>query len=271
MIAENSILEEIPLNKISANPNQPRERFDADAFSGLVASIGKHGIMQPIVVRPREDGFELVAGERRWRAAKKAGMTEIPAIVRKSSDSESLQLALVENIQREDLTPIEEAVAYKRLVDEFGCKQAELAELVGKNRATVANTMRLLGLPDSLREKLNDRHLTSGHARALLSLGNLGAQEKLAAKIIARGLSVRQTEELAKAWQLSKDKPSVKKRLLAPDIRMSAKKIGRSLGAKVRTRIVGDKVKVELEFDSVEGIKNMENIISARINGEADA
>ncbi len=271
MIAENLIMEEIPLTKISANPNQPRERFDADAFSELVASIGKHGIMQPIVVRPKEDGFELVAGERRWRAAKKAGMTEIPAIVRQSSDSESLQLALVENIQREDLTPIEEAVAYKRLTDEFGCKQAELAELVGKNRATVANTMRLLGLPDLLREMLSDRRLSPGHARALLTLGSRDEQEKLAVKAMSEGLSVRQTEELARLWQLSKDKPSAKKRALAPDIRMSAKRIGLSLGAKVRTRIVGDKFKVELEFDSADGIKNMENIISARINGEADA
>ncbi len=142
---------------------------------------------------------------------------------------------------------------------------------MGKNRATVTNTMRLLGLPDSVQELLRDRSLSSGHGRALLSLDSRAEQKKLAAKVVAGRLSVRQTEELTRLWQLSKAKPSVKKKSLALEIRRSVKRIGQSLGAKTRTRIAGDKVKVELEFDSVDGIKNMENILAARVKGEVDA
>lgn len=235
--------------------------MDAGALSELVASIKKHGVMQPVVVRPKEDTFELVAGERRLRAAQQLGLSVIPAIIKESNDGESLQLALVENIQREDLNAIEEGIAYKRLTDDFGCTQAEVAELVGKNRATVSNTMRLLQLPGSLQKKISEGRLSSGHARALLGLDDQAEQTKLAERIIAEGLSVRQTEELARLRQLSKEKRAVVKSPISPEIQAMAKKIGRALKAQTRVKKTRDKFKIELVFSSADGIKKMEELV----------
>jgi ParB family chromosome partitioning protein len=261
LVTENTALEEISIDEICANPSQPRLQFDPEAFSELVASVGKHGIVQPVVVRPKEVGFELIAGERRWRAAREAGLLSIPAIIKTSDDSESLQLALIENIQREDLNAVEEAVAYRRLVDDFNCTQAELADLVGKNRATVANTMRLLQLPEAVQNMIGEGRLSSGHARALLALDESDSQIKLAQRVATEGLSVRQTEELARLWQMSKNKGAGKKISPSPEIKAIARRLGRSLRTKVRAKLVGDKVKVEIELKDADDLRRLENLI----------
>lgn len=269
LTSDNLEFEEISIAEIGPNPNQPRRQFDPDALAELAASIAKHGIVQPVVVRPKESGYELVAGERRWRAAKEAGLASIPALVKQSDDGESLQIALVENIQRENLNALEEATAYKRLVDELGLTQVELAGVIGKNRATVANTLRLLNLTEEVKQMVRAEGLSSGHARALLALENGGEQAKLARRIIAEGLSVRQTEELVKVWRLAREKADVKKRTLTPEIRAVTRKIARSLGTKVRAKFVHDKIKIEIELDSPDDLYKLEErlILSTREPG----
>ena len=269
LATEGLALEEIPIDDISANPTQPRQQFDSTAFDELVSSVGRHGIVQPVIVRPKGEGYELIAGERRWRAAREAGLETIPAIIKRSDDGESLQLALIENIQREDLNAVEEALAYRRLVDEFGCTQVELAELVGKNRATVANTMRLLQLPEPVRQLICEGSISSGHARALLALGEAAEQGKLAQKVIGEGLSVRQTEDLARLWQLAKDRKPNAKRVISPEIKAMTRRIGRYLGARVKAKMVGEKVKVEIELSSADDFQRLEElIINSRVTGD---
>lgn len=186
----------IPTEFLQANRQQPRERFDADQINELVASIKEQGILQPILVRPiGSDRFEIVAGERRWRAAQRAGLHEVPVVVRKFSDEEALQIAIIENVQRQDLSPIEEARAYKRLAEDWDHTQEQVAKLVGKSRPHVANLMRLLRLPAKVQAMINRGQLSMGHARALV--GNAAAEE-LARQIVARGLNVRQAEALAR-------------------------------------------------------------------------
>ena len=185
----------IPIAEIRPHPGQPRRHFSEDALAELATSIAERGIIQPIVVRPQGRGYQIVAGERRWRAAQRARLHEVPAIVRDFTDSETLEIALIENIQREELNPIEEAEAYKKLVDEFGHAQAEIARLVDKSRSHIANLMRLLELPESVREMVVDRRLSMGHARALVNHDN--AME-LAKRVIDDELSVRQLEGLVR-------------------------------------------------------------------------
>jgi ParB family transcriptional regulator, chromosome partitioning protein len=187
---------EVETDRLVASRFQPRREFSAQALSELVASVKEQGIIQPIVVVARGDRFEIVAGERRWRAAIQAGLPRVPVVVReKRSDKELLEIALVENLQREDLNPLEAASAYARLKEEFHLTQDEVARRVGKDRATVANTLRLLKLPASVREKILHGDLTAGHARALAALASPDDQERLAEEIVRRALSVRQTEK----------------------------------------------------------------------------
>jgi ParB family chromosome partitioning protein len=181
---------------IEANPDQPRRRFDDAALAELAESIAARGLLQPIVVRPRGGRYQIVAGERRWRAAQRAGLHEIPVIIKDIPDSSTLELALVENIQREDLNPIEEASSYQRLMQDFGHSQDELGRLVNKSRSHVANLVRLLELPTAVRDMVAEGRLSMGHARALVTAAD---PEALARQVEARGLSVRQTEELARA------------------------------------------------------------------------
>ncbi len=195
---------EIDVDRIQPNPFQPRESVDGSKLEELVASIRVHGVIQPVVVRSIGEGrYELVAGERRLRAAIKAGLIRIPAVVRELTDEQSLQIALIENIQREDINPIDAAVAYKRLTDEFGLSQEELAFRLGKSRSAVANTMRLLGLPERVRQELKSGRLTEGHARAVLSLEEESQQIDLCRHIVDSGLSVREAERLAREWSRS--------------------------------------------------------------------
>jgi ParB family chromosome partitioning protein len=192
---------EISVNAIAPNPKQPRTTFDDEALAGLAASIREVGILQPIVVRRSADGrYEVVAGERRLRAAKAAGLPTVPAVVRDSGDDDLLRDALIENIHREDLTPIEQAEAFKALLGELGLKQEELAERVGVSRSHIANTIRLLSLPLDVQQLLTDDKITAGHARSLLSLGDKDAMSALALRIAAEDLSVRQTEEAVRRF-----------------------------------------------------------------------
>jgi ParB family transcriptional regulator, chromosome partitioning protein len=189
---------EVAIELIRPGAFQPRRHFGEDELEALAQSVREKGVLQPLLVRPVDEAgaaFELIAGERRWRAAQRAGLHQVPVLVRTLSDVEALEIALIENLQREDLTALEEAEAYRRLIDEFGRTQANLAEALGKSRSHVANTLRLLGLPDVVRRRLEEGALSAGHARALLAADNPG---ELAAEIIRRSLNVRDTEQLVK-------------------------------------------------------------------------
>lgn len=189
--------EELAIDRIVPNPRQPREQFDEDALAELVTSIREVGVLQPVVVREASPGqYQLVMGERRWRACREAGVTTIPAIIRETSDDALLRDALLENLHRQQLNPLEEAAAYQQLLAEFGATHDELADRIGRSRSQVSNTIRLLGLPPSVQRRVAAGVLSAGHARALLSLADADAQERLAARVVAEGLSVRATEEL---------------------------------------------------------------------------
>src|SRR5215813_8031126 len=193
--ATSSPAQELPIASIVANPQQPRKSFDSNSLRDLSDSLKRTGVLQPVVVRRYGQQYQIVVGERRWRAAQMAGLTHIPAIVREVSDAQSLELALVENLLREDLNPIEEAEAYQRLLAEFGWTQEELAERVSKDRSTISNCLRLLKLPEPIRSDLRSGRLTMGHARALLSLDSVTEQLRLREQILAHSWSVRATEE----------------------------------------------------------------------------
>jgi len=204
-------LAHIPLDRISANPYQPRKIFNEQTLDDLARSVREHGIVQPIVVtRTADNRYRLIAGERRFRAAQKAGLNTVPAVIKDlQKEGDALQIALIENIQREDLNPIEEANAYHQLHDEFGLTQEEISRRVGKERSTVANFLRLLKLPDTVKQRLASGQLSMGHARALLSLDSPKKQEQLADRIVRNSLNVRQTEMLASASPATskRDKP----------------------------------------------------------------
>ncbi len=189
---------EIALSHLRENPFQPRQAMDPQELSGLIDSIRRHGVLQPIVVRPSAGGFEVVAGERRWRAAEAAGLSTIPAVVRSLTDQEALELALVENLQREDLNSMERARAYRRLMQDFGLTQEQIAERIGRSQPSVANTLRLLHLPPQIQASLEAGRISEGHARALLTIGVEPAILKLWERVERRGLSVRQTEAMAR-------------------------------------------------------------------------
>jgi ParB family chromosome partitioning protein len=196
---------EIPVARVSPNPHQPRQSIPEESLAELAASIREHGVIQPLVVTQLGDEYQLIAGERRWRAAQLAGLTTIPAIIKETTPQQMLELALVENVQRADLNPLEEAGAYRQLMDDFGLTQEEVAARVGKSRTAVANIVRLLRLPDDVKAALAADRISEGHARALLALPTAQLQRKALAIIEARGLNVRQVEELVRRMQLESE------------------------------------------------------------------
>jgi ParB family chromosome partitioning protein len=198
---EDSVLRELPIALVRPNRYQPRGHFDDDALSSLAASIRELGVLQPVLVRPVDDHFELVAGERRWRAAQIVGLTSIPALVRPVGDTVSLEQALVENLHREDLSPLEEAAAFQQLVDDFQLSFEQVGKRVGKSRSAVANSVRLLQLPAPIQKMVNEKALTAGHARALLSLETAELQELMAERVVGEDLSVRATEDAVRTVQ----------------------------------------------------------------------
>ena len=207
----------LPINDIEPNRDQPRKIFDEEALGELAKSIADHGVIQPLLVRPMTDGsYQLIAGERRWRASRMAGLTEVPVVIREMSDSEAMELALVENLQREDLNPIEEARGFQLLMETYALTQEQAASRVGKSRPAVANAMRLLLLPDDVLQMVETGVLSAGHARALLGLPQSDDMVALAKQIVEKGLSVRETERLVKT--AAQDKPKREKRVKKRDV-----------------------------------------------------
>ena len=223
---------EIATSRIRPNPRQPRKRFDPESLATLTASITEHGVLQPILVTETIDGYQLVAGERRLRAAQAAGLDRIPAVVRQLADREQLELALVENLQREDLDPLETADAYRQLIDEFGFSQDDLATRIGRARSTVANTLRLLDLAPGVQAAVADGRLTEGHGRALGGLAP-ELQDRVLDSVIGQDLSVRQTEELVRRLREPKSEPGPPIRRADPDLERVEEDLRRALGTKV--------------------------------------
>ncbi len=233
-------LVEIPVRAILPNPRQPRSQFDEQTLNELADSIREHGLIQPlIVVRSGEDQYVLIAGERRWRAAQIAGLEAVPVVIKDAAPQQMLEMALVENVQRDDLNPLEEALAFKHLIDEFGLTQEQIAQRVGKSRVAVANTLRLLKLPEPIKARLADGLITEGHARALLMISDSLVQQRLLSQIIKSGLNVRQTEELVRRLLEEHPAPAKKTASSSPprssgaDTRALEERMRRSLGTKV--------------------------------------
>jgi ParB family chromosome partitioning protein len=251
----------IDVDRIIPGEQQPRKVFKDTALKELAASIKEKGVLQPIIVSRTGDGtFRLIAGERRWRAASMAGLKKIPAMVKDVSSADSLEIALIENIQREDLNPLEMAEAFHRLIKDFNLSQEELSVRVGKERATVANYLRLLKLPDEIKSFVNDGTLSMGHARAILSVEGRPAQVEAARRIIHKGLSVREAENLVKTWGAEgKKKSRVKKK--DPQIESLQEKLIHSLGTKVRILHKGKRGKIEIEYYSLDELERLLDIL----------
>jgi len=238
---------ELPIDFISPNPNQPRTAMDEDGIEELSDSIGKVGVLQPIIVRPHAEGYQIIAGERRWRAARAAGLAKVPVRVMASTETEALALALFENLQRQDLNAIEEARGYRRLITEYGMTQAELADRVSKSRSAVTNTLRLLDLPEDVQELMYANKLTAGHARAVLSLTDEGQRIRLAHRIVDEGLSVRDAENMARLIAAGQGERTP--RPVSPkSYKVVARKLRRLLSTTVRVRQTAKKGKIEIDF-----------------------
>ncbi len=246
----------LPIERIEPNPFQPRRHYRRQALEALADSIAEHGVLQPVVVRPSQGGYQLIAGERRLRASQMAGLTEIPAVVRQATDRQALLLALLENLQREDLNPLEEARAYLRLARDFKLSQEEIAHGVGKDRSTVTNALRLLKLPQEIQEDLAGGRLSAGHARALLSLPNQTLMLKARDQIVEKGLSVRATEALVKS--LLKDRPAGKPPSQSETyFRSLAEELSRELSTKVAIKRRGKKGAITIEFYSDQELERL--------------
>lgn len=258
-----SYFADLPVHSISPNPRQPRTQFDEEALAELVASIGEVGLLQPIVVRPLGvDCFELVMGERRWRAAQLAELTTIPAIVRRTEDHDLLRDALLENLHRAQLNPLEEAAAYSQMLEDFGCTQDELAHRIKRSRPQISNTIRLLRLPPTVQRRVAAGVLSAGHARALLALADGGAQERLAQRVVAEGLSVRALEELVTLGETGRDKPAGRSKIIGMTPRAAelADRLSDHFETRVRVDLGQSKGKIIIEFASAD---DLDRIVTA--------
>lgn len=264
--AERAAVNEIEIERISKNPYQPRKTFNDEKFQELVESVRVHGVLQPVVVRVAGSGqYELVAGERRLRASIAAGLKRVPAVIRELTDEQSLQVALIENLQREDINAMEAAQAYKRLADEFGLSQEELAFSIGKSRSAVANTMRLINLPASVQVELAKGAISEGHARAILSLSDEAEQVDLCHKIISSGLSVRESERMAREWPMSAGiggtKGVVSRETLPaspdPNLLEVESRLREVLGTKVNLVKNKERGRIEIEFYSDDELERL--------------
>ncbi len=243
--------DEIAIDSVEPSSMQPRTRFDEARLEELAKSIRANGVVQPLLVRRKGSNYELIAGERRWRAAQLAGLTHVPVVVRNVPDDKVLELALIENIQREDLNPIEEAQAYKKLIDSIGLTQESLAERVGRDRSYITNFLRLLRLPEDIRRLIEDGKLSTGHARSLLGTNDVDTQRRIARRIIERGLSVRETERLMRELEKPQSKPrGAKVKDNDPNVRAAETKLRRHLGTQVRItqNQNGQTGRIEIEF-----------------------
>jgi ParB family chromosome partitioning protein len=264
---QNEILVEIDLDLLEPNPDQPRTIFRDNKIDELAASIRANGLVQPLLARKRGEHYQIIAGERRWRAAQRAGLDKVPVVVRDIPDERVLELSLIENIQREELNPIEEANAYRRLIDGLGVTQEEVARRVGRERSSVTNYLRLLRLPEEIQQWVEEEKLSMGHARALLALDSPANQRDLAVEIIARGLSVRETERLVKrstdntAPRESTGRSSSRDAKVDANVRAAEEKLSRRLGTKVRIHMLNQGGRVEIHFYSDVEFDNIYNFI----------
>ena len=259
----------LQINKIRPNADQPRKKFNREKLEELAASIKEHGILQPLVVRPENNGYTIIAGERRWRAATMAGLKEVPVIVKDLPAKDVMELARIENVQREDLNAIEEAEAYGALMEHFNLTQGEIGIRIGKSRAAITNTMRLLNLPDKVRQEVLDDHISSGHARALLSLEDQKQMESLCEEIIDKKLSVRETEKKVK---LLKNPPKEDKAKPEKNPYITAVEDGLKQKFATKVKISGkkDKGKIELEFYSTEDLNRILDLLGYENDGSND-
>lgn len=262
--SSNKDISQIKLSLIEPNRNQPRKNFDDEKIEVLANSIKENGLIQPIIITPSKNGmYKIVAGERRWRASKKAGLKEIPAVIRDYSDEQVAEIALIENLQREDLNPIEEALGYKALLEEFNLTQELISQKIGKSRSAIANSMRLLSLEEQIQKLLVAGDITSGHARAILSLEDNDLRLALSRRIIEDGLNVRQTEALSR--QLQKKAPNKKTpEKTAYDIELEhiQNKLSSDLGTKVRIVHTDKKGRIEIDYYGNEDLERILNLIN---------
>ena len=261
-IVEKPVEQKVKLSLIEPNREQPRKHFDEEALQELSDSIQRYGIIQPLVVKKNKDYYEIIAGERRWRAAKMAGLKEVPVIIKEYTDQEVMEISLIENIQRENLNPIEEALAYRRLLDEFHLKQEDVANRVSKSRAAVTNSLRLLKLDDRVQQMVIDQQLTSGHVRALLAIDEKNAQYETAKKVFEENLSVRDTEKLVKLV-VSPKPEKTKKELTHSEIYHDLEeKMKEIFGSKVSiNRKSEHKGKIEIEYYSDDELERIMDIM----------
>ena len=254
---EKSAYQQLPIYKVEPNPDQPRQDFDEEELQALADSIAVHGIIQPLTVREMPNGYyQIIAGERRWRAARMANLSDVPAVIIEADDKKAMELALIENLQRQDLNPLEEALGYQTLMNEYGLTQEEAAGRVGKSRPAVANALRLLGLCPEVQERVRKGELSAGHARAILQLKSEKKQQEAAQKIVALGLSVRQAELLCK--NMSKEPVPQKKEVFAVDyVAECEKSLSKHLGRGVKIVNGKRKGRFELEFYGQEDFQNL--------------
>ena len=261
-----SYFAELPLASITPNPVQPRQVFDEDAMSELVTSIGEVGLLQPVVVRPLgDDRFELVMGERRWRASQKAGLEKIPAIVRQTGDDAMLRDALLENLHRSQLNPLEEAAAYQQLLEDFGCTHDELAGRIGRSRPQISNTLRLLKLSPAVQRRVAAGVLSAGHARSLLAIEDADAQDRLAARVVSEGISVRGLEEIV-AVGAGGTTPTRQRRSkpVAPGLAEIADRLSDRLETRVKVDLGKAKGRITVEFASLSDLQRIVDVMDPR-------
>ncbi len=259
-LSTNENVNEILIGAIHRNPNQPRIQFDEEELSDLADSIKQVGILQPIIVRPDADGYEIIAGERRYQAAKKAGLEKVPVIVKEIDDNTSLELALVENIQRSNLNSIEEARAYRELITRTGITQEELARRLAKSRSSITNALRLLDLPESIQQLVFDGKLTAGHARAILAVPREEMRIKLAQKVVDEKLSVRQTESLVALFSVEQADKTPRKPL-PNSFKRAARQLRQDLDTNVKIKQVRGKYKIEIEFADEDDLARLVGLI----------
>ena len=254
----------LPISQVEPGLNHPRKRFDSASLSDLADSIRIHGIIQPVTVRRLTSGYyQIIAGERRWRAAKQAGLEEIPAVIIEADDRKVMELGLIENLQREDLNPVEEAQGYQVLMEEYGLTQEQVAERMGKSRPAVTNTLRLLSLPEEILKLVEDNSLSAGHARAILSVPSPALQLEISKQIVDRGLSVRQTEALVKALQKKqKDPPKSEAEEISLYLSDLEQSLSSRLGRKVTISHHGKKGKIQLEYYSSEDLETLLTLLN---------
>lgn len=268
-IGDNGGMVFVSINKVEPSPSQPRRTFDEDKLLELAESIKQHGIIDPLIVQDRKDHYEIIGGERRWRAAKKLGLKEVPVIIKNLTEQQIAEYALIDNIQRDDLNPIDEALAYKKLIDDFGYTQDVVAEKVSKSRVAITNSLRLLKLGDKVRQMLIDGKLSTGHARAILGITDGEKQYVLAQKVFDERLSVRETEKLIKKIQTEKPEKGLPKddvtlEIIYHDLEEQLKTV---MGTKVSIKKKGkDAGKIEIEYYSTEELERITRLLKSIIN-----